>query len=103
MQKKHVVNEGRSQQPLDRGGLAVPNVEDFWQGLKCTWIHRLFQASETSKWKRLALRDIRCALKKTTLDCSNIILESPENIALTSKKISDPNMGKITSAEQRLQ
>ena len=54
MQKKHIVNEARSQQPLDRGGLAEPNVEDFWHGLKCTWIHRLFQASETRKWKRLA-------------------------------------------------
>ena len=79
-QKKHVVNEARSQQPLARGGLAVPNVEQFWEGLKCTWIHRLFQSSETSKWRRLALRDLRCALKKPTLDCSNLITESPEGV-----------------------
>ena len=35
-QKKHVINEARSQQSLNRGGLGVPNVTDFWNGLKCT-------------------------------------------------------------------
>ena len=89
-QKKHVINEARSQQPLERGGLAVPNVEDFWAGLKCTWIHSFFQVSETSKWKKLALRDLRGALRKPTLDCSNLVTESPENIASASSRISNP-------------
>ena len=89
-QKKHVINEARSQQPLARGGLAVPNVEQFWEGLKCTWIHRLFQSSETSKWRRLALRDLRGALRKPTLDCTNLVTESPESIASASSKISNP-------------
>ena len=34
LQKKHVVIEGRAQQPQDMGGLAVPNINDFWDGLK---------------------------------------------------------------------
>ena len=40
LQKKHVVIEGRAQQPQDMGGLAVPNINDFWDGLKVTWLNR---------------------------------------------------------------
>ena len=87
MQKKHVVNEGRSQQPPEKGGLGVPNITDFWNGLKCTWIHRLAQAPETAKWKRLALRDLRGAMCKPYLDCSNLVVESPLAIAKASKKL----------------
>ena len=88
-QKKHVVNEGRAQQPPAKGGLGVPNVKDFWNGLKCTWIHRLLQAPETAKWKKLALRDLRGALRKPTLDASNIMLESPQKISRASMILSN--------------
>ena len=71
MQKKHVVNEGRSQQPHIKGGLAVPNVNDFWTSLKCTWIYRLAQAPEKAKWKRLALRDLQGALNKQSFNCTH--------------------------------
>ena len=49
LQKKHVVIEGRAQQPLDMGGLAVPNINDFWDGLKVTWLNRLAEAPDTAK------------------------------------------------------
>ena len=95
MQKKHVVNEGRSQQPHMKGGLAVPNVNDFWTSLKCTWIYRLAQASDTAKWKRLAMRDLQAALSKQSLNCSNMVEMSPELIAEASKKLTNKFWGPI--------
>ena len=87
LQKKHVVNEERSQQPLEKGGLGVPNITDFWNGLKCTWIHRLSQSPDTAKWKKLALRDLQGAMGKPNLTCSTMVEESPEAIAEASKKL----------------
>ena len=95
MQKKHVVNEGRSQQPHIKGGLAVPNVNDFWTSLKCTWIHRLAQAPDTAKWKRLALRDLQGALNKQSFNCTNMVEMSPELIAESSKKLTNKFWGPI--------
>ena len=89
MQKKHVVNQGRAQQPQIKGGLAVPNVNDFWISLKCTWIHRLAQAPDTAKWKRLALRDLKDAMSKQSLNCSNLVVTSPQQIAEASKKLTN--------------
>ena len=89
MQKKHVVNEGRSQQPHIKGGLAVPNVNDFWTSLKCTWIYRLAQAPEKAKWKRLALRDLKDALNKQSFNCSKMVVTSPQQIAEASKKLTN--------------
>ena len=88
-QKKHVVNERRAQQPLCKGGLAVPNINDFWDGLKCTWLHRLAEAPDSAKWKRLALRDLRGALRKPHFSCANMVDESPLAIAEASKQISN--------------
>ena len=89
LQKKHVVSEVRAQQPTSKGGLGVPNIKDFWDGLKGTWIHRLNAAADTAKWKRLALRDLRIAMCKPNLNCSNIVIESPQAIAEASTRISN--------------
>ena len=88
-QKKHVINEERSQQSLNRGGLGVPNVTDFWNGLKCTWIYRLTAAADSAKWKRLALRDLRDAMNKQSLDCENLTVQNPRAIAEASKRIAN--------------
>ena len=102
MQKKHVINEERAQQPLDKGGLAVPNITDFWNGLKCTWIHRLATAPESAKWKRLALRDLRGAMSKPSLNCSNLVGESPQSIAEASQRISNKFWAPIWSKVPQL-
>ena len=88
-QKKHVINEARSQQSLNKGGLGVPNVMDFWNGLKCTWIYRLAAAADSAKWKKLALRDLRDAMNKQSLDCENLTMQNPRAIAEASKRIAN--------------
>ena len=88
-QKKHVINEARSQQSLNKGGLGVPNVMDFWNGLKCTWIYRLAAAADSAKWKKLALRDLRDAMNKQSLDCENLTVQNPRAIAEASKRIAN--------------
>ena len=95
LQKKHVVIEGRAQQPLDMGGLAVPNINDFWDGLKVTWLNRLAEAPDTAKWKKLALRDLKGALRKPQLNCSNIVEVSPLAIAEASSRITNKFWGPI--------
>ena len=46
-------------------------------------------AADTAKWKQLALRDLRSALRKPNLNCSNIVVESPQAIADASARISN--------------
>ena len=102
LQKKHVVIEGRAQQPLDMGGLAVPNINDFWDGLKVTWLNRLAEAPDTAKWKRLALRDLKGALRKPQLNCSNIVEVSPLAIAQASSRITNKFWGPIWTQMPKL-
>ena len=77
------------------GGLAVPNINDFWDGLKVTWLNRLAEAPDTAKWKKLALRDLKGALRKPQLNCSNIVEVSPLAIAEASSRITNKFWGPI--------
>ena len=37
-QKKHVISKGAAELPQNRGGVAVPNLLNFWNSLKLAWL-----------------------------------------------------------------
>ena len=45
-QKKYVVKEATAKLPQNTGGLAVPDLVDFWNSLKLAWLTRLVQSDE---------------------------------------------------------
>ena len=58
-----VVKKETAELPTDQGGLAVPNLKNFWDSLKLAWLPRLFQTSDASTWKRLAMSRLSLSLK----------------------------------------
>ena len=53
---KVVVRGEISEQPMEQGGLAIPNVNTFWKSLKAVWINRLVAAPEKCKWARVCMQ-----------------------------------------------
>ena len=89
-QKKVVLNKGRAELPQNKGGLAIPNLNHFWDGLKLAWLSRLFQVHDDTTWKRLAMSKISLALKLPGLTLERLLLEGPESISRASSLISNP-------------
>ena len=89
-QKKVVISKELAEQPPSRGGLAIPNVQNFWDGLKMTWLSRLFTAHEDCTWKRLAMSKLSFALRIPNLTTTRLLETGPESIARAAKEISNP-------------
>ena len=89
-QKKVVLNKGRAELPQNKGGLAIPNLNHFWDGLKLAWLSRLFQVHDDTTWKRLAMSKISLALKLPGLTLERLLLEGPESISRAFSSISNP-------------
>ena len=89
-QKKVVINQEAAEQPPSRGGLAIPNVQNFWDGLKLAWLSRLFTAHEDCTWKKLAMSKLSTALRIPLLNCTRLLEQGPDSIFKAAKQISNP-------------
>ena len=89
-QKKVVINQEAAQQPQSQGGLAIPNLQNFWDSLKLAWLPRLIQADSDCTWKRLALSKISFALRIPNLTTERLLEEGPVSITKAAKAISNP-------------
>ena len=63
-QKKHVISKDAAELPQNRGGLAVPNLLNFWNSLKLAWLTRLIQSDESTTWKKLAMSKLASSLEQ---------------------------------------
>ena len=72
---KVVVRGEISEQPMERGGLAIPNISSFWKSLKVVWVNRLIQSSDDSKWRRVCLQLTGSALNKSNFT-STLLLQT---------------------------
>ena len=72
------------------GGLAIPNLQNFWDSLKLAWLPRLIQADDDCTWKRLALSKISLAMRIPNLTTARLLEEGPESISKAAKAISNP-------------
>ena len=89
-QKKVVINQEAAEQPHSRGGLAIPNVQNFWDGLKLAWLSRLFTSHEDCTWKKLAMSKLSIALRIPLLNCTRLLEQGPDSIYKAAKQISNP-------------
>ena len=89
-QKKVVINQELAQQPQTTGGLAIPNLQNFWDSLKLAWLPRLIQADDDCTWKRLALSKISLAMRIPNLTTARLLAEGPDSISKAAKAISNP-------------
>ena len=89
-QKKVVINQEIAQQPQNMGGLAIPNLQNFWDSLKLAWLPRLIQADDDCTWKRLALSKISLAMRIPNLTTTRLLEEGPDSISKAAKAISNP-------------
>ena len=89
-QKKHVISKGAAELPQNRGGLAVPNLLNFWNSLKLAWLTRLIQSDESTTWKKLAMSKLASALKLENLTTTRLLSESPHSIAAAASALSNP-------------
>ena len=89
-QKKVVINKDKAELPENKGGLAVPNLQIFWDALKLAWLPRLFQTDDNTTWKRLAMSKLSHALKIPGLTVTRLLQEGPESIAKAASSISNP-------------
>ena len=85
-----VVKKETAELPTNQGGLAVPNLKNFWDSLKLAWLSRLFQTSDASTWKRLAMSRLSLALKVPKLTLTRLLSEGPTAISKASVAISNP-------------
>ena len=79
--KKTVVRGEISEQPMEQGGLAVPNVEKFWNSLKVVWVNRLFQASDDSKWRCICLQQTGRAIGTSNLTSTKLLQIGASSLA----------------------
>ena len=79
--KKVVVRGEISEQPMEQGGLAVPNVEKFWNSLKVVWVNRLFQASDDSKWRCICLQQTGRAIGISNLTSTKLLQIGASSLA----------------------
>ena len=89
-QKKYVVKEATAKLPQNAGGLAVPDLVDFWNSLKLAWLTRLVQSDEGTIWKRLSMSKLSSALKITNLNTIRLLGVSPQSIASVARAPSNP-------------
>ena len=89
-QKKYVVKEATAKLPQNAGGLAVPDLVDFWNSLKLAWITRLVQSEDGTIWKRLSMSKLSSALKMTNLSTTRLLGVSPQTIATAACALSNP-------------
>ena len=89
-QKKYVVGKDAAELPQSAGGLAVPNLLDFWNSLKLAWLTRLIQSDESTAWKRLSLSKLSSALRISNLTSTRLLSESPHTIASAASALSNP-------------
>ena len=89
-QKKVVLKREAAEQPLTRGGLAIPNIQNFWDGLKLAWLNRLFTSHEDCTWKKLAMYKLSTALRITNLNPTKLLEQGPDSIHKAAKQISNP-------------
>ena len=82
-----VVKKETAELPTNQGGLAIPNLKNFWDSLKLAWLSRLFQTSDASTWKRLAMS---LALKIPKLTLTRLLSEGHLAISKASAAISNP-------------
>ena len=76
--------------PTNMGGLAAPNLKNFWDSLKLAWLSRLFQTNDAATWKRLAMSRLSFALRLPKLTLTRLLAEGPTSIAKASAAISNP-------------
>ena len=89
-QKKHVVNNGTAELPINQGGLAVPNLLHFWNALKLAWVTRLIQSDDSTTWKRLSMFRLGSVLGIEKLTIKRLLSESPHSIAAAASALSNP-------------
>ena len=89
-QKKVVISQEKAQLPQNEGGLGLPNLQDFWDGLKLAWLPRLFQADDDCTWKRLAMSKISFAMRIPNMTTTRLLEQGPESILRAAKAISNP-------------
>ena len=89
-QKKTVIRQELAEQPPNRGGLGIPNLENFWDSLKLAWLSRLFQSRDDCTWKKLAMSRISFSLRIPHLTTNKLLGLGPESIATAAKSISNP-------------
>ena len=81
---KVVVRGEISEQPMEQGGLAIPNVTTFWNSLKAVWINRLVAAPEKCKWARVCMQQTGRALNKSNFTLSDLLLTGVTQLAESS-------------------
>ena len=90
VQKKVVVNKEIAELPSDRGGLAIPNIVNFWNSLKLAWLSRLISADDRSTWKMLAMAKLGTAMNLPSLSTSKLLAEGPQTISKAADTLSNP-------------
>lgn len=75
--------------PGNKGGLAVPNLQHFWDSLKLAWLTRLVQGDENSSWKRLSLAKLSLATKIPNLTSKKLLSLGPVTIARASRLLAN--------------
>ena len=89
-QKKVVIKKEAAELPPSRGGLAIPNIEHFWNGLKLAWLNRLFTSHDDTTWKKLAMYKLSTALRITNLNTTKLLEQGPDAIHKAATQISNP-------------
>ena len=89
-QKKVVVNKDIAEQPANKGGLAIPNLNQFWNSLKLAWLTRLITADDDSTWKRLSMARLGTALNIPGLTSTRLLAEGPHTIGKAADTLSNP-------------
>ena len=88
-QKKVVVSHAIAELPEKKGGLAVPNLQKFWDSLKLAWLTRLIQGDESSTWKRLSLSKLSLATNIPNLTSKKLLSLGPASLAQASRLLNN--------------
>ena len=88
-QKKVVVSQAIAELPEKKGGLAIPNLQKFWDSLKLAWLTRLIQGDESSTWKRLSLSKLSLATNIPNLTSKKLLSLGPATLAQASRLLNN--------------
>ena len=88
-QKKVVVSQAIAELPEKKGGLAIPNLQKFWDSLKLAWLTRLIQGDESSTWKRLSLSKLSLATNIPKLTSKKLLSIGPTSLAQASRLLNN--------------
>ena len=89
-QKKVVVNREIAELPQNEGGLAIPNLVNFWNSLKLAWLTRLVTSDDCSTWKRVLLARLGAAMNIPNLTTSRLLSEGPHSISKAADSLCNP-------------